>query len=191
MQGQGLNLVGMLRCQPHAGSRTQGEAGDMRLLDSRGLHEGGNIIRKEFGGIDARWFVRFASPSKVERDAGKVLGVLCHLEGITGMIGGQKRKENEGLTRSLLFIVHRDVVGFDLGHGNQSFPMSSVSSVGALGAKSYVSRAGKSMKRGTRRSVIRLLLSNVQRAPAWKIRCVRTKLRCPAILNGFNGRFIG
>src|SRR6201987_5316154 len=157
MQGQGPNLVGMLRCQPHAGSRTQGEARDMRLLDSRGLHEGGNIVRKKFGGIDARWFVRFACPSKVERDAGKVLGVLCHLEGMTGMIGGQKRKQNEGLTRSPLVIVHRDVVGLDLRHGNQSFPMSSASSVGALGAKSYVSRAGKSMKQGPRGTVIRCL----------------------------------
>src|ERR1700730_7015122 len=105
----------------------------MRLLDSRGLHEGGNIVRKKFGGIYARWLVRFACTSKVERDAGKVLGVLCDLEGITGMIGGQKRKENEGLPRALLVIVHRDVVGFDLRHGNQSFPMWSVSSIGALG----------------------------------------------------------
>jgi len=74
----------------------------MRLLDSRDLHESGNIVREKFGGIDALWFVGFTCPSEVERDAGKVLGVLCHLEGVTGVIGGQVGNENEGLTGSLL-----------------------------------------------------------------------------------------
>jgi hypothetical protein len=50
----------------------------MRPLDSRGLHESGNIVREKFGGIDTLWFVRFACSSEAERYAGKTLGVLCH-----------------------------------------------------------------------------------------------------------------
>src|SRR5713101_8336507 len=99
----------------------------MRLLDPRGWHESGNVVREKLSGIDAFRFVRFTCPSEVERDAGKVLGVLCHLEGVTGVIGGQIRNENEGLSGSLLVIVHRDVVGFDLRHGSLSFRMCSVS----------------------------------------------------------------
>src|SRR6266567_1863360 len=118
----------------------------MCLLDPSGLHESGNIVREKLGGIDAFWFVRFTCPSEVERDAGKVLGVLRHLEGVTCVIGGQVRNENERLTDSLLVIVQRDVVGFDLRHGSQSFRMCFVSPIRPTGAKSYVSRTGKSMK---------------------------------------------
>src|SRR5216683_6900163 len=99
----------------------------MRLMDPRGMHESGNIVPQKLGGIDALGFVRFTCPSQVEREAGKVLGVLCHLEGVTGVIGGQIRKENERLSGSLLVIVHRDVVGFDFRHGSLSFRMCSVS----------------------------------------------------------------
>src|SRR5271167_3416693 len=93
----------------------------MRLPDPRGLHEGGNIISEKLGGIVAFGFVRFTCPSEVERDAGKALGVLCHLEGVTGVIGGQIWYENEGLSSSLLVIVHCNVVGFDFRHESLSF----------------------------------------------------------------------
>src|SRR6266851_3879729 len=93
----------------------------MCLPDPCGLHERGNIVREKLGGIDAFGLVGFTCPSEVERDACKVLSVLCHLEGVTGVIGGQVRNENEGLTASLLVIVHRYVAGFDLRHGSQSF----------------------------------------------------------------------
>src|SRR5229473_4511571 len=99
----------------------------MRLLEPQSIHESGNIVSKIFGGIDAFGLVRFTCPSQVERDAGKVLGVLCHLEGVTSVIGGQIRKENERLSGSLLVIVHRDVVGFDFRHESLSFRMCSVS----------------------------------------------------------------
>ena len=97
----------------------------MRLLDSDSLHESGNIVREKLGGIGALRFVRFTSPPEVERDAGKVLGILSHLEGVTGVIGGQLRNKNEGLTGSLLIIVHRDVVGFNLRHGITPFACAS------------------------------------------------------------------
>src|SRR5438105_5898803 len=108
----------------------------MRLLDSRDLHESGNVIREKFGRIGSLWFVGFTCPSEIQRDASKVLGVLCHLEGVTTVIGGQVGDENEGLTVSLLVIVHRDVVGFDLRHGSQSFRVCSVSPVRLTGTKS-------------------------------------------------------
>src|SRR5258708_39592929 len=98
----------------------------MRLADPQGLHKSGDIVGEKLSGIDTFRFVGFASPSEVERDAGKVLGVLCHLEGVTGVVSGQIRKENEGLSGSLLVIVHRDVVGFDLRHESQSFRMCSL-----------------------------------------------------------------
>ena len=91
----------------------------MCLLNPHGIHESGNIVSKNLGGIDAFGLVRFTCPSKIERNAGKVLlGVLRHLEGIAGMIGGQVWNENEWLTSSLLVVIHRDVIGFDLRHGS-------------------------------------------------------------------------
>ncbi len=89
----------------------------MRLRDAERLHEGSNIVGEKLRGIDAFRFVGFASPSEVERDAGKVLGVFRHLKSVTGMIGGQVGNENEWLACSLLVIVHGDVVCFDLRHG--------------------------------------------------------------------------
>lgn len=93
----------------------------MRLWDSQGPHERGNIVGENLGGIGAVRFVGFASPSEVEGDAGVMLGIFCHLKGITGVIGGQVRNENQGLAGPLLVIVHSEVVRFDLGHGNPSF----------------------------------------------------------------------
>src|SRR5712692_9754617 len=98
----------------------------MRLLNPHGIHESDNIVRENLGGIHAFGFVRFTSPPEVQRDAGKVLGVLCHLEGVTSVIGSQIRNENQRLSSSLLVIVYRDVVGFDLRHGSLSFHISSV-----------------------------------------------------------------
>ena len=60
----------------------------MRLWDPHGPHESGNVVGEKFGGIDAFRFVRLPCPSQVERDAGKVLGVFCDLERVTGVIGG-------------------------------------------------------------------------------------------------------
>src|SRR5712692_427140 len=88
----------------------------MRLCDAQGADESGNVVCEKLSGIGAFRFVGFASPSEVERDAGKVLGIFCHLEGVTGVIGGQVGNENEGLASSLLVIVHGDVVCFDLRH---------------------------------------------------------------------------
>jgi hypothetical protein len=59
----------------------------MSSSNSHGLHESGNIVRKRLGGIGTVRFVRFTGPSQVKRDARKVFGVLCHLEGVTGVIG--------------------------------------------------------------------------------------------------------
>jgi hypothetical protein len=81
-----------------------------------------------------------------------MLRVLRHLEGIASVISRQKRNQNEGFSGSLLVIVHRDVVGFDLGHGSPSFRLAPNFPY-IPEAKSYVSRSGKSMKPGNWRNV--------------------------------------
>jgi hypothetical protein len=52
------------------------------------LHQGGDVVREKLAGIDAFGFVALTCPAEIDRDAGKVLSILCHLEGITGVIGG-------------------------------------------------------------------------------------------------------
>src|SRR6266849_2221843 len=88
----------------------------MSLPNPQLTHESGDVIGEKLSGIGTIRCVTFASPSEVERDAGKVLGVLCHLEGVTGVIGGQVGNENERLAGSLLVIVHGEVVCLDLRH---------------------------------------------------------------------------
>src|ERR1700675_1766320 len=93
----------------------------MCFRDRQCAHESGNIFGQEFGGVSAFRFVSFTGPAKVERDAGKVLGVLGHLKGVTGVIGGQVRNENQGLAGSLLLIVYGDAVRSDLRHRSSSW----------------------------------------------------------------------
>src|SRR6185437_1439164 len=89
----------------------------MRLADSHGPHECGNIIGKDLCGISAFRLVRFACPPQVERDAGKVFGILRYLKCVTGIVGTQIWNQDQRISASLLLIIHGDVVGFDLGHG--------------------------------------------------------------------------
>src|ERR1041384_5455305 len=110
----------MLSCQPHPCWRTKREPCDMRLLDSRSLHEGGHIVSESLGGIVGFRFVGFTGSPQVEREAGEVLGILGHLEGVTGVIGGKIRNENKRFSGSLLVIIYCDVVGFDLRHERSS-----------------------------------------------------------------------
>jgi hypothetical protein len=88
----------------------------MRLSDSHSSHESGNIVRERLSGISIAGFVGFTGPSEVERDAREILGVLCDLKGVTRVIGGEVRNENEGISGPLLLVVHGDVVRSDLGH---------------------------------------------------------------------------
>ncbi len=60
----------------------------MRLWDPKGPHKCGDVIGENLGRIGTFRFGAFASPSEVQRDARKVLGVFGHLECITGVIGG-------------------------------------------------------------------------------------------------------
>src|SRR5436189_208730 len=112
-----LTMSGYLAAShmPVAAPRDKPE--NMRLLDSDGLHECGDIVREEFSGIGASWFVGFTGPSEVKRKASKVLSVLSYLEGITGVVGGQIGNEDQGFTCSLLIIIHGQIVGFDFRHG--------------------------------------------------------------------------
>src|SRR5690349_68561 len=89
----------------------------MRLLDPRRLHESHNVVRENLRGVSALGFVCFSGPAQVDRDAGKVFGVLGHLERVTRVIRSQVRKKKQWLSAPLLFIIHREVVGLDFGHG--------------------------------------------------------------------------
>src|SRR5713101_3658034 len=93
----------------------------MRLPQFQGLQESRNIVREKLRGVGALGVVCFTRPSQVDGDAGKVLGVLCHLKSVAGVIGGQVGNQDEGLARPFLIVVHRDVVNFDLGDGSLSF----------------------------------------------------------------------
>jgi len=66
------------------------------------LHKRCDIIREKLAGIDAFGFVAFTRPAEVDGDAGKMLGVLGYLEGITGVIGGQIGNEDQRFSISLL-----------------------------------------------------------------------------------------
>jgi hypothetical protein len=90
----------------------------MSLLQPQGLHERRDIVREQLGGIDAFRLVGFACAPEVERDTGKMFGVLRELKGIACVIRSQVWDKNEGFSGSLLFIVHDQLVGFHLGHGN-------------------------------------------------------------------------
>jgi len=46
--------------------------------------------------------------------------VILNLKGITGVIGGEVRNEDQRFAGSLLLIVECDVPGRDLGHGISS-----------------------------------------------------------------------
>src|SRR6266545_3066217 len=65
-------------------------------------------------------FVAFPRSAEVDGEAGEVLGVLRHLEGVTSVIGGQVGNEDQRFSGSLLVIVHGDVIGFDFRHGSLS-----------------------------------------------------------------------
>lgn len=89
----------------------------MRFADPQSLHKRGNVIGKILGSVGAIEFVRFSRSPKIQGDAGKVFGVLGYLEGVTSVIGGQVGNEQQGLSVSLLVVIHRNVVGFNLGYG--------------------------------------------------------------------------
>ena len=88
----------------------------MRLLDPDRLHEAGDVVREEFGRIGPVRLVALARATRIERDAGEMLGVVGDLKRVTGVVGGEIGDEHQGLARSLLVVVDRDVVDLDLGH---------------------------------------------------------------------------
>src|SRR5215510_6324412 len=110
----------MLRREPHAYASAERQAGDMCPWYSRRLHESGNIVGEMLRRIGTFCFVRLSRSPEIERDAGKVRGVFCHLEGITGVVGGQVWDQNQRLARSLPVVVESDAIGFHLGHESLS-----------------------------------------------------------------------
>jgi hypothetical protein len=51
---------GVLARQPHADCRAQGQPEDVGLADPRGLHERGDVVGEQLGGVDALRLARQA-----------------------------------------------------------------------------------------------------------------------------------
>src|SRR5919202_5880481 len=81
------------------------------------LHEGRHVVGEQLGGIGAHGLVGVACPSWVHRDAREVLRVLGDLEGVTGLIGGEKGDQYEWFPFALHVVRHADAVGVDGRHG--------------------------------------------------------------------------
>src|SRR6266566_2722843 len=89
----------------------------MRLPYPQRSHECSNIVGENLCRIFTFRLITFPSPSEVQRYAGEMLGIFRHLKSVTGVIGGQEGDENQRIACSLLLVVHRDVICFDLRHG--------------------------------------------------------------------------
>src|SRR6185437_2051106 len=109
--------IRIFRRHPHSCGCAKRKPGNMCFGDSHCAHERHHIIREKFCAVCALRCLRLASPAKIQRDAGEMLGVLCHLECIAGVIGGKVGNQDQRLSASLLVIIHGDVIGFDPGHG--------------------------------------------------------------------------
>src|SRR2546428_7121983 len=109
----------------------------MGLWDPYGLHERGDVISIEFGGVGPCGFIRFTGASQVHGDTGEVLGILGDLKRITGVISRQIRDEDERLSCSLLVVVHGDLVDADFGHGAFSFLHPSLERVLTLAPQAH------------------------------------------------------
>src|SRR5271169_3295899 len=96
----------------------------MRSLHADRLHEGGDVVGEQLHRIGAVRLVSLARASRVNGDASEMLGIVCDLEGIAGVVGGEIGDEDERLSCPLLLVVHGDAVRFDLRHVNLSLRMS-------------------------------------------------------------------
>ena len=88
----------------------------MGPLDAERIHEGGDIVGQKLGGIDAARFVGFTGAARIEGDAREVLGVFPDLKSVAGVVGGQVRDGDQGITGALLVIVDGQIVRFHLRH---------------------------------------------------------------------------
>src|ERR1700751_2716013 len=97
----------------------------MRALHANRLHEGGDVVGKQFHRIGALRLIGLASAARIEGDASEVLGIIPDLKGIAGMVGGKIGNENERLSRPLLLVVDGDAVGSGFRHANLPVVLSS------------------------------------------------------------------
>ena len=92
----------------------------MSPVHARGLHERGDVVGQQFGGVGALRLAGQASATKVHGEAGEVLRVLRDLEGVARLVGGQVGDEHEGLTVALDLVVDVDAVRLDNWHADPS-----------------------------------------------------------------------
>src|SRR6266542_1776913 len=74
------------------------------------------------------WLAGLAGAAKVDRDAGVVLGVVGHLEGVAGLVDGEVGDEHHWFPGALLLVVDVDVVGAHCWHA--TLPVDSPSVLG-------------------------------------------------------------
>ena len=102
-------LSGVCRCP-------QRKTGHMSPIDSDSLHEGGHVIGKQLGGVCSPRLVSCSGTTRIDRDAGEVLGILRDLKRVASVVCGQKGIQDERLSRTLLLVVHCDLAEFDVRH---------------------------------------------------------------------------
>src|SRR5213079_1228236 len=107
--------VRILRGEPNAGGRPQGEPEDMRLLYSDLLHERGNVVREHLRRVNAGRLIRLPGPTQINRDAAEVLRVVGDLERVAGIVGSQVGDKHQRFTAALLVVIQRDVAGLNFG----------------------------------------------------------------------------
>src|SRR4030095_13764761 len=140
----------------------------MDPIQPDGGDEGGDIVRKELGRPGPAWLVAFAGAAQVERDAGKLLGVVGDLKGIAGIVCCKIGDQQQRLAGALLLIVDGDVVGLDLRHG--------VSSVRLVDTEQV---RGAERRRG---GISRLYPASAQDAEVLEVYAARCEPRLPSVV---------
>jgi hypothetical protein len=92
----------------------------MGPLDLERGEKGCGIVGKEPRRIWTGRFVALPGAAWVEGDAGEMLGVVCHLERISGVVGRQIGDQQQWLARALLLVIYGYVIDLDLRHGPSS-----------------------------------------------------------------------
>jgi hypothetical protein len=103
--------------QPHGDFRAEGQAEHVGPFHLGGLHEGGDVVGEQFGGIGALGLTAQPGPAQVHGEARELLGVVRYLERVTGLVGRQVRNEDHGLALALDLVVDVDAVRLYGWHG--------------------------------------------------------------------------
>jgi hypothetical protein len=96
----------------------------MRLFHPNSLHKCCDVIGKQLHRIGATGLVGLARTTWIDGKARELLRIVCDLEGITCIVCGEVRDEDQRLPRPLLLVVHRNSTCLDLGHATSSYTLA-------------------------------------------------------------------